>query len=111
MGKIETRKRDCRRSVGIKYKIKPLKKMAHSRDKRTGMNRQQNLCLIPVRLYPFFRNGFILRWWRKICEVKGGEAMQRYFRKCTDPQMLDQKSNDWRSIFLWLNIVLNLKRK
>lgn len=33
--------------------------MAHSRDKRTGMNRQQNLCLIPVRLYPFFRNGFI----------------------------------------------------
>ena len=31
--------------------------------------------------------------------------------KCTDPQMLDQKSNDWRSIFLWLNIVLNLKRK
>lgn len=74
MGKIETRKRDCRRSVGIKYKIKPLKKMAHSRDKRTGMNRQQNLCLIPVRLYPFFRNGFILRWWRKICVVKGGEA-------------------------------------
>ena len=45
MGKIETRKRDCRRSVGIKYKIKPLKKMAHSRDKRTGMNRQQNLCV------------------------------------------------------------------
>lgn len=42
MGKIETRKRDCRRSVGIKYKIKPLKKMAHSRDKRTGMNWQQN---------------------------------------------------------------------
>ena len=83
MGKIETRKRDCRRSVGIKYKIKPLKKMAHSRDKRTGMNRQQNLCLIPVRLYPFFRIGFILRWWRKICEVKGGEAMQRYFRKLT----------------------------
>lgn len=27
MGKIETRKRDYRRSVGIKYKIKPLKKM------------------------------------------------------------------------------------
>ena len=27
MGKIETRKRDCRRSVGIKYKIKPLEKM------------------------------------------------------------------------------------
>ena len=26
---------------------------------------------------------------------------------CTDPQMLDQKSNDWRSIFLCLNIVLN----
>ena len=32
-------------------------------------------------------------------------------KRCTDPQMLDQKSNDWRSIFLWLNIVLNLKRK
>lgn len=63
MGKIETRKRDCRRSVGIKYKIKPLQKMA--------------------RLYPFFRNGFILRWWRKICVVKGGEAMQRYFRELT----------------------------
>lgn len=54
MGKIETCKRDCRRSVGIKYKIKPLQKMA--------------------RLYPFFRNGFILRWWRKICVVKGGET-------------------------------------
>jgi len=39
--------------------------MAHSRDKRTGMNRQQNLCLIPVRLYPFFRNGFILRWGKR----------------------------------------------
>lgn len=26
MGKIETCKRDCRRSVGIKYKIKPLQK-------------------------------------------------------------------------------------
>ena len=37
-----------------------------------------------------------LKWRRKVC---------------TDPQMLDQKSNDWRSIFLWLNIVLNLKRK
>lgn len=85
MGKIETRKRDCRRSVGIKYKIKPLKKMAHSRDKRTGMNRQQNLCLIPVRLYPFFRNGFILRWWRKICEVKGGEAMQVAIPKIPRP--------------------------
>ena len=38
-------------------------------------------------------------------------AMQLFFMFCTDPQMLDQKSNDWRSIFLWLNIVLNLKRK
>ena len=37
--------------------------------------------------------------------------MQRFQLNCTDPQMLDQKSNDWRSIFLWLNIVLNLKRK
>lgn len=36
---------------------------------------------------------------------------QLFFADCTDPQMLDQKSNDWRSIFLWLNIVLNLKRK
>ena len=47
MGKIETRKRDCRRSVGIKYKIKPL------------------------------------RWWRKICVVKGVEAIQRYFKELT----------------------------
>ena len=39
------------------------------------------------------------------------QNMQRFFTFCTDPQMLDQKSNDWRSIFLWLNIVLNLKRK
>ena len=76
MGKIETRKRDCRRSVGIKYKIKPLKKMAHSRDKRTGMNRQQNLCLIPVRLYPFFRNGFIFAMVAKdLCgERRGSNA-------------------------------------
>jgi hypothetical protein len=28
----------------------------------------------------------------------------------TDPQILDQKSNVWRSVFLWLNIALNLKR-
>lgn len=60
MGKIETRKRDCRRSVGIKYKIKPLKKMAHSRDKRTGIRHKFCCLFIPVRLYPFFRNGFIL---------------------------------------------------
>lgn len=53
MGKIETRKRDCRRSVGIKYKIKPLKK------------------------WFYFAMG------QKICEVKGGEAMQRYFRELT----------------------------
>lgn len=26
---------------------------------------------------------------------------------CTDPQKLDQKSNFWGSVFLWLNIVLN----
>lgn len=39
--------------------------MAHSRDKRTGMNRQQNVCSVPVRLYPFFRNGFILRWGKR----------------------------------------------
>ncbi len=54
MGKIETRKRDCRRSVGIKYKIKPLKK------------------------WFYFCDGG-----QKICEVKGGEAMQRYFRELT----------------------------
>ena len=27
--------------------------MAHSRDKRTGMNRQQNVSPVPVRLYPY----------------------------------------------------------
>ena len=26
---------------------------------------------------------------------------------CTDPQKLDEKSNDWRSVFLWLNTLLN----
>ena len=43
----------------------------------------------------------------RVVKVKECSAV----KKCTDPQMLDQKSNDWRSIFLWLNIVLNLKRK
>ena len=36
MGKIETRKRDCRRSVGIKYKIKPLEKMVLSDCRQSG---------------------------------------------------------------------------
>ncbi len=37
-----------------------------------------------------------------------------YFQKGTvtrfvyRPQKLDQKSNFWRSVFLWLNILLNL---
>ncbi len=50
--------------------------MAHSRDKRTGMNRKQNLCLIPVRLYPFFRNGFIFAMVAKdLCgERRGSNA-------------------------------------
>lgn len=30
---------------------------------------------------------------------------------CTDPQKLDQKSNDWRSVFLWLNIAMSLRKK
>ena len=43
--------------------------------------------------------------------VKAKKKGTAVITACTDPQMLDQKSNDWRSIFLWLNIVLNLKRK
>ncbi len=27
------------------------------------------------------------------------------------PKKLDLKSNDWRSVFLWLNIHLNLRKK
>ena len=27
---------------------------------------------------------------------------------CTDPQKLDEKSNDWRSVFLWLNTLLRV---
>ena len=30
---------------------------------------------------------------------------------CTDPQKLDLKSNDWRSVFLWLNIAMILRNK
>ena len=30
---------------------------------------------------------------------------------CSDPKKLDQKSNIWRSVFLWLNMTLNLRRK
>ena len=48
---------------------------------------------------------------RVACVLKRSVERQLKRGKCTDPQMLDQKSNDWRSIFLWLNIVLNLKRK
>ena len=36
---------------------------------------------------------------------------KHHFLKCTDPQKLDQKSNDWRSVFLWLYTVMSLKRK
>ena len=31
--------------------------------------------------------------------------------ECTDPKKLDRKSNIWRSVFLWLNMTLNLRRK
>ncbi len=27
--------------------------------------------------------------------------------ECTDPQKLDLKSSNWRSVFLWQNIVMN----
>ena len=30
---------------------------------------------------------------------------------CTDPQKLDLKSNDWRSVFLWLSTATNLRKK
>ncbi len=30
--------------------------------------------------------------------------------RCADPQKLDQKSNDWRSVLFWQNIFLNLKK-
>lgn len=46
-----------------------------------------------------------------LLKAENEEKLQLFMSICTDPQMLDQKSNDWRSIFLWLNIVLNLKRK
>lgn len=39
------------------------------------------------------------------------KLVQYIARQCTDPQKLDQKSNDWRSVFLWRNIATNLRRK
>ena len=30
---------------------------------------------------------------------------------CTDPQKLDLKSNFWRSVFFWQNIVMNSSKK
>ena len=30
---------------------------------------------------------------------------------CTDPQKLDLKSNDWRSVFLWLSTATSLRKK
>ncbi len=44
-------------------------------------------------------------------ELFGMESVKQRIIECTDPQKLDLKSNDWRSVFLWLNIVLNSKRK
>ena len=35
------------------------------------------------------------------------EIKEKGAELCTDPQKLDQKSNDWRSVFLWLNTLLN----
>ena len=40
-----------------------------------------------------------------------GILKEKGYGLCTDPQKLDEKSNDWRSVFLWLNTLLNLKRK
>jgi len=36
------------------------------------------------------------------------KALDPQSKKYADPRMLDQKSNVWGSVFLWLNIVLNL---
>ena len=30
---------------------------------------------------------------------------------CADPKKLDQKSNFWRSVFLWQNTLLSLRKK
>ena len=61
------------------------------------------LSLVTCGIYGYY---FIYKLAEEVNIACEGDGEQ-----CTDPQMLDQKSNDWRSIFLWLNIVLNLKRK
>ena len=39
------------------------------------------------------------------------EVIQKEIDHCTDPQKLDLKSNFWRSVFFWQNIVMNSSKK
>ena len=43
--------------------------------------------------------------------IKGFEQDIKTLAECTDPQKLDLKSNNRRSVFLWQNIAMNLKNK
>ncbi len=38
------------------------------------------------------------------------ESAAKGAKICTDPQKLDSRSNDWRSVFLWQNIVLSSRK-
>ena len=52
----------------------------------------------------------IFKEFRKIYRDKYKKDTRKYKKTrddCTDPQKLDEKSNDWRSVFLWLNTLLN----
>ena len=45
---------------------------------------------------------------KKEKELEKGKAAEH---KYTGPKKLDPKSNDWRSVFLWLNIASNSKKR
>lgn len=60
--------------------------------------------------YDYMKENLRLR--KEVAELqKENDFLKKAAAFCTDPQKLDQKSNDWRSVFLWQNIVMNLKRK
>ncbi|SET66898.1 hypothetical protein SAMN04487821_117108 [Enterococcus malodoratus] len=64
------------------------------------------LLFLIVFLFAFL-HGFLIMSSLPIALINSLNFVFPLLDLCTDPQKLDQKSNFGRSVFLWLNIVLN----
>ena len=51
------------------------------------------------------------QWYNRYICPRNFSFRKKGCEKCADPKKLDQKSNFWRSVFLWQNTLLSLRKK